>query len=87
MHGRGVGRIVESRHPDWRVGEIVHGKMGWQRYAIADGSPYYLMFKVRQRVVRTRRCRCSESRRSGTRLRRCGRRRLQCGTDRAQSRR
>ncbi len=51
MHGRGVGRIVESRHPDWRVGEIVHGKMGWQRYAIADGSPYYLMFKVRQRVV------------------------------------
>lgn len=51
MHGRGVGRIVESRHPDWRVGEIVHGKMGWQRYAIADGSPYYIMFKVRQRVV------------------------------------
>ena len=51
MHGRGVGRIVESRHPDWRVGEIVHGKMGWQRYAIADGSPYFLMFKVRQRVA------------------------------------
>ena len=51
MHGRGVGRIVESRHKDWRVGEIVHGKMGWQRYAIADGSPYFLMFKVRQRVV------------------------------------
>lgn len=51
MHGRGVGRIVESRHPDWLVGEIVHGKMGWQRYAIADGSPYFLMFKVRQRVA------------------------------------
>ncbi|MFM7395842.1 MAG: NADP-dependent oxidoreductase [Gammaproteobacteria bacterium] len=51
MHGRGVGRIVESRNADWRVGEIVHGKMGWQRYAIADGSPYFLMFKVRQRVV------------------------------------
>jgi NADPH-dependent curcumin reductase CurA len=51
MHGRGVGRIVESRNPDWRIGEIVHGKMGWQRYAIADGSPYYFMFKVRQRVV------------------------------------
>ncbi|MBM4192138.1 MAG: NADP-dependent oxidoreductase [Gammaproteobacteria bacterium] len=51
MHGRGVGRIVESRNADWRIGEIVHGKMGWQRYAIADGSPHYLMFKVRQRVV------------------------------------
>ena len=51
MHGRGVGRIVESRNPDWRVGEIVHGKMGWQQYAIADGSPYYLMYKVHQRVA------------------------------------
>lgn len=51
MHGRGVGRIVESRHPAWQVGEIVHGKMGWQQYAIADGSPYYLMYKVHQRVA------------------------------------
>lgn len=51
MHGRGVGRIVESRNPQWKVGEIVHGKMGWQQYAIADGSPYYLMFKVHQRVA------------------------------------
>ncbi len=51
MHGRGVGRIVESRNPEWPVGEIVHGKMGWQDFAIADGSPYFLMFKVRQRQV------------------------------------
>lgn len=51
MHGRGVGRIIESRNPDWRVGEIVHGKMGWQKYAIADGSPYFFMFKVHQRVA------------------------------------
>jgi NADPH-dependent curcumin reductase CurA len=51
IHGRGVGEIVESRHPEWRVGEIVHGKMGWQEYAIADGSPYYLMYKVRQRIA------------------------------------
>ena len=51
MHGRGVGRLVESRNPEWRVGDIVQGKLGWQRYAIADGSPYFLMFKVRQRVA------------------------------------
>ena len=51
MHGRGVGRIVESRHPDYAVGEIVHGKLGWQDYAIADGSPYYLMYKVGQRIA------------------------------------
>ncbi|MCU0757928.1 MAG: NADP-dependent oxidoreductase [Steroidobacteraceae bacterium] len=51
MHGRGVGRVVESRHPDYAVGEIVHGKLGWQDYAVADGSAYYLMYKVRQRVA------------------------------------
>lgn len=51
MHGRGVGEIVESRNPAWPVGEIVQGKLGWQEYAIADGSEYYLMFKVRQRRV------------------------------------
>jgi NADPH-dependent curcumin reductase len=51
MRGRGVGRIVESRHPDYAVGEVVHGKLGWQDYAIADGSPYYLMYKVAQRVA------------------------------------
>lgn len=46
MHGRGVGRVVESRNPDFAVGELVHGKLGWQEYAIADGSPYYLMYKT-----------------------------------------
>jgi NADPH-dependent curcumin reductase CurA len=51
IHGRGVGEIVESRNAGWAVGEIVHGKLGWQEYAIADGSPYYLMYKVRQRVA------------------------------------
>lgn len=51
MHGRGVGRVVESRNPQFAVGEIVHGKLGWQQYAIADGSPYFLMYKVGQRVA------------------------------------
>jgi NADPH-dependent curcumin reductase CurA len=51
MHGRGVGRIVASRNPDWPEGLIVHGKLGWQDYAVADGSPYYLMYPVRQRVA------------------------------------
>ncbi|NCW21180.1 MAG: NADP-dependent oxidoreductase, partial [Gammaproteobacteria bacterium] len=51
MHGRGVGRIVESRNPAWPVGDIVHGKMGWQQYAIADGSAYFLMYKVKQRIA------------------------------------
>jgi NADPH-dependent curcumin reductase len=51
MHGRGVGRVVESRHPQYAVGDVVHGKLGWQDYAIADGSGYFLMYKVRQTVA------------------------------------
>ena len=51
MHGRGVGEVVASRHPDYAVGDIVHGKLGWQDYRVCDGSPYFLMYKVRQRVA------------------------------------
>jgi NADPH-dependent curcumin reductase CurA len=51
MHGRGVGEVVESRHPGYAVGDIVHGKLGWQDYRVCDGSPYFLMYKVHQRVA------------------------------------
>jgi len=51
MRGRGVGEVVRTKNPDYAVGDIVHGKMGWQQYAVADSSPYYLMFKVNQRIV------------------------------------
>ncbi len=51
MHGRGVGEVVASRHPDYQVGEIVNGKLGWQDYRVCDGSPYFLMYKVQQRVA------------------------------------
>lgn len=38
MRGRGVGYIVASRHPDFNIGDIVHGPFGWQDYAVSDGS-------------------------------------------------
>ncbi|MCA3254410.1 MAG: NADP-dependent oxidoreductase [Alphaproteobacteria bacterium] len=47
IYGRGVGQVVASRHPGYDVGDIVHGKIGWQEYAISDGAPDKLMFKVR----------------------------------------
>ncbi len=34
MRGRGVGQIIASRHPDYRVGEIFVGSLGWQDYSI-----------------------------------------------------
>ncbi len=38
MRSRDVGEIVASRHPDFPVGTIVVGWLGWQEYAISDGS-------------------------------------------------
>ena len=32
IHGRGVAEIIESRNPDYKVGEIVQGQIGWQSY-------------------------------------------------------
>ncbi len=43
MEAGGVGEIVASQHPDWKVGEIVEGRLGWQEYCI---PPYERMRKV-----------------------------------------
>lgn len=51
MRGRGVGEIVESKNPDWPVGTVVQGKLGWQDYAVGTGAPGTLMFPIRQKVA------------------------------------
>ena len=51
MRGRGVGEVVATGHPDFAVGDIVQGKLGWQEYALVDGAPYYMMYKVTQRIA------------------------------------
>jgi NADPH-dependent curcumin reductase len=38
MRSRDVGEIIASRHPDYRVGEQVVGWLGWQEYALCDGT-------------------------------------------------
>jgi NADPH-dependent curcumin reductase CurA len=38
MFGGTVGEVIESRHPDFRAGEFVEGSLGWQEYAISDGT-------------------------------------------------
>ena len=38
MRAAAIGRVVESRHPDYQVGNWVNGLFGVQRYAISDGS-------------------------------------------------
>ena len=38
MRAGGLGRVVESRHPDYEVGDVVSGLFGVQRFAMSDGS-------------------------------------------------
>jgi NADPH-dependent curcumin reductase len=36
--GRGVGKVIESRHPDFAAGDTVVGSFGWQEFAQVDGA-------------------------------------------------
>ena len=36
--GAAVGEVIESRHPDFKVGDIVEGRFGWQNYAVSNGQ-------------------------------------------------
>jgi NADPH-dependent curcumin reductase CurA len=38
MVGGGVARVVESKNPDYKAGEVVNLQMGWQEYAVSNGG-------------------------------------------------
>jgi NADPH-dependent curcumin reductase CurA len=38
MVGGTVNEVAESRHPDFKVGEVVLGYAGWQDYAVSNGA-------------------------------------------------
>ena len=35
IHGRGVARVLESRHPGYKAGDVVQGQLGWQTHKIS----------------------------------------------------
>jgi NADPH-dependent curcumin reductase CurA len=37
MGGATVGEVVESRHADFKVGDMVRGMLGWAEFGVADG--------------------------------------------------
>lgn len=38
MTGGVVGEVIESKHPDYKVGDFAVGQFGWQEYAVTDGT-------------------------------------------------
>src|ERR1700720_4331246 len=46
MQSVAVGQVIESRHPDFKPGDLVRGEFGWQDYAVTDGKSFRGMQKV-----------------------------------------
>lgn len=46
MNGLAVSEVVESKHPGFRPGEIVHGHAGWEDYSISDGQGFMPTYHV-----------------------------------------
>ncbi|CAI2177183.1 1879_t:CDS:2 [Funneliformis geosporum] len=38
MRSNAIGEVVLSKHPKFKVGDIVHGFLGWQKYALTHGK-------------------------------------------------
>jgi NADPH-dependent curcumin reductase CurA len=38
MDGGTVSRVVASKHPQFRAGDLVLGRAGWQAYSLSDGQ-------------------------------------------------
>ena len=38
MRASGVGQVIETRHPDFKPGDLVQGFWGWQDYLATDGK-------------------------------------------------
>lgn len=36
--GAAVGEVIQSRHPDFKVGDLVESRFGWQDYAKSNGA-------------------------------------------------
>ena len=46
MRGLAVSEVVESRHPAFKAGDIVHGHMGWEDYTVTDGQGFAPTYRV-----------------------------------------
>ena len=51
IHGRGVARILESHHPDWKTGEIVQGQLGWQTHKASKMTPGERFLRVKHHDI------------------------------------
>lgn len=41
-----VSEVLESRHPGFSPGDIVHGEMAWEDYSLSDGTGFNAAYRV-----------------------------------------
>lgn len=41
-----VSKVIESRHPSFQPGDIVHGHMAWEDYTVTDGQGFTPTYRV-----------------------------------------
>ena len=46
MRAASVGQVIQSKHPDYKPGELVQGAFGWQDYIATDGTGFLPMRKL-----------------------------------------
>jgi NADPH-dependent curcumin reductase len=46
MTAFGAGEVLESRHPDFKPGDLIQGSLGWQDYSVTDGKSFGGMRKL-----------------------------------------
>jgi NADPH-dependent curcumin reductase len=50
MRGLAVSEVLESRHPAFKAGDVVHGQMGWEDYSVTDGQGFAPVYRVPEGV-------------------------------------
>ena len=46
MRGLAVSQVLQSRHPGFRPGDLVHGHSGWEDFSVLDGHGFFETAKV-----------------------------------------
>ncbi len=50
MRGRGVGEVIQSKHPDFKSGDLITSSLGWQDYSIQPPRDLLNSIKSVQKV-------------------------------------
>ncbi|KDP35118.1 hypothetical protein JCGZ_10652 [Jatropha curcas] len=51
LTGFGVGKVLESRHPEFKEGDLVWGMTGWEEYSLIVITPEIPLFRIQHTDV------------------------------------